>query len=97
MSSPPESPKLSDQMKDMKPFGVTWNDLELARKVAMEAWEKYGGDDGPTCDRIRANGIWNDHIAVQAAIAAIKELRRIEQTPYRDIRDESDGIPGESV
>ena len=51
-------------------------DAELARACAMAVIEWYGSDDEVTMDRIRKNGIWNDHIAVQAALATIHHLRR---------------------
>jgi len=50
-------------------------DAELARAIAMAVIPWYGNDDGPTHERIIKGGIWNDHIAVQAALAAIHHLR----------------------
>jgi hypothetical protein len=50
-------------------FGVPLNILEKIKKAIVEPWEKYGDDDGPTSDRIRKDGFWNDHIAVQSGIA----------------------------
>lgn len=52
-----------------KVFGVTLDTLHKIKKAVEGAWEKYGDDDGPTCERIRQDGFWNDHIAVQAGIA----------------------------
>lgn len=57
-------------------FGVTPKELELARKCALEAVEDYGSDDGVTHQRILNEGIWNDHVAVQAAINAIKAIKK---------------------
>ncbi len=51
-------------------------DAELARACAMAVIPWYGNDDAATHQRIMANGIWNDHVAVQAALAAIHHLRR---------------------
>ena len=50
-------------------------DAELARSCAMAVIEWYGADDPITMERIRKNGIWNDHIAVQSALAAIHHLK----------------------
>lgn len=57
------------------PFGVPVEELEKIRKIVTEAWTYYGDDDGPTCERIRKNGMWNDHIAMQAGIAVYKALK----------------------
>jgi hypothetical protein len=50
-------------------------DAELARACAMVAIKDYGTDDPDTHQRILKNGIWNDHVAVQAALAAIHSVR----------------------
>jgi hypothetical protein len=50
--------------------------LEVARAAAMAAIEDYGDDDRPTLDRMRDHGIWNDHIAVQAALCALKMAKQ---------------------
>lgn len=42
--------------------------------MAVLPW--YGNDDGETHQRIMVRGIGNDHIAVQAALAAIHYLRQ---------------------
>lgn len=52
-----------------KAFGVSLWVLNKLKKIIQEPWEKYGDDDGPTSERIRRDGFWNDHIAVQSAIA----------------------------
>lgn len=51
-------------------------DAELARACAMAAIRDYGSDDPDTHQRILTNGVWNDHVAVQAALAAIHNLRK---------------------
>lgn len=53
-------------------FGVPLKILDKLKKIIEEPWEKYGDDDGPTSERIRKDGFWNDHIAVQSAIAVYK-------------------------
>lgn len=55
-----------------KAFGVKFHILDKIKEVVYGAWEDYGNDDSPTCDRIRKTGLWNDHIAVQAGIAVYK-------------------------
>jgi hypothetical protein len=50
-------------------------DAELARACAMAAIVDYGSDDAVTHQRILKDGVWNDHVAVQAALAAIHYLR----------------------
>lgn len=50
-------------------------DVELARAAAMAVLPFYGSDDAITHERIMKNGIWNDHVAVQAALAAIHYLK----------------------
>ncbi|WP_315804050.1 hypothetical protein [Bradyrhizobium sp. SZCCHNS3002] len=51
-------------------------DAELARACAMAAIKDYGDDDPATLQRILRDGVWNDHVAVQAALAAIHHLRK---------------------
>lgn len=53
-------------------FGVPLKVLDKLKKIIQEPWENYGDDDGPTSERLRKDGFWNDHIAVQAAIAVYK-------------------------
>jgi hypothetical protein len=50
-------------------------DAELARACAMAVIPFYGSDDKVTHARIVKNGVWNDHVAVQAALAAIHYLK----------------------
>lgn len=50
-------------------------DVELARACAKIAVSDYGDDTGEAFDRIMAGDIWNDHVAVQAALSAIYSLR----------------------
>ena len=52
----------------------TGPDAELARACAIAAIKDYGDDDPETYQRIMTNGVWNDHVAVQAALAAIYNL-----------------------
>lgn len=70
-SHPPDGVCL-EPVTRIRPFGLSFDVLDKIRSVVMKAWESYGDDDGPTCDRIRKDGLWNDHIAVQAGIAAYK-------------------------
>ena len=64
----------------IKPFGIDPEAFERIKQAAMRAWEKYGDDDGPTCDRIRKDGMWNDHIAIQAGVEVYREFMK-EQEP----------------
>lgn len=50
-------------------------DAELACAVAMAVIPWYGNDDAATHKRIMTNGVWNDHIAVQSALAVIHHIR----------------------
>lgn len=59
------------------------SDLDAARAIASAAVEVYGMDEGADLDRIRAGQIWNDHVAVQAALAAIR-LARADLLVLRD-------------
>jgi hypothetical protein len=45
-------------------FGVPFNILDKLKKIVQEAWD--------TSERLRQDGFWNDHIAVQSAIAVYK-------------------------
>lgn len=66
---------LSDEeaLKLVHSFGQhTPEQLEMARTIATAAIEIYGDLEPEEWKRFRANGIWNDHAAVQAALAAIK-------------------------
>lgn len=65
----------------IKQFGIDPDTFERIKKVAMKAWEKYGDDDPYDCDRIRKNGIWNDHIAVQAGVEVYREFYRAPSEP----------------
>jgi hypothetical protein len=60
----------------MNGFGVTDEELELARQAGIRAAVKYGDDVGSQLDKIRAGQIWNDHVAVQGAIEAIKAIKQ---------------------
>jgi hypothetical protein len=51
-------------------------DAELARACAMAVIPLYGTDDEATHERIMTNGVWNDHVAVQAALTAIHHIRK---------------------
>ena len=51
-------------------------DTDLARKCAMTVIPWYGNDDPATHQRILICGIWNDHVAVQSALAAIHHIRK---------------------
>lgn len=51
-------------------------DAELARACAMAVIPFYGTDEPEEHQRILKNGIWNDHIAVQAALAAIHNMKK---------------------
>ncbi|MDN3278801.1 hypothetical protein QWJ07_31380 [Frankia sp. RB7] len=70
-------------------------DVELAQACAIAAIKDYGNDDPVTHQRILKNGVWNDHVAVQAALATIHNLRKaglrssneeFEEYPYDDDR-----------
>lgn len=50
-------------------------DAELARACAMAVLPFYGMDEPDEYQRILKDGIWNDHVAVQAALAAIHNMR----------------------
>lgn len=52
--------------------GYDKDDLATARLVAAEVCETYGQDTPEELACIRKGEIWNDHIAVQAALAAIR-------------------------
>ena len=53
------------------PGPFTGHDAELARACAMAVIPFYGDDDEVTHQRIMKDGVWNDHVAVQAALACI--------------------------
>jgi len=55
-------------------------DLKNARIIASAAIDMYGDFNAEEWQRFRKEGIWNDHPAVQAALAAIV-LTRKELTP----------------
>jgi hypothetical protein len=64
------------------PGPFTGADTELARACAMAVIPWYGTDDGVTHERIMKTGVWNDHVAVQSALAMIHYIR-------------THGLPGE--
>lgn len=65
--------RLSDAQRELCRFhGYDPDDLALARLIGTEVCEDYGQDDQFHMARIRAGDIWNDHIAVQAALSAIR-------------------------
>lgn len=45
------------------------SDLEAARAVATAAHEIYSSLEPSEWERFKADGIWNDDVAVQAALA----------------------------
>lgn len=50
----------------------TPDELEAARAVATAAHEIYSSFDPPEWERFKKDGIWNDDVAVQAALAMYK-------------------------
>lgn len=50
-------------------------DAILAKECAMATIRDYGDFDGDTHQRVLKDGIWNDHVSVQAALAVIHTLR----------------------
>jgi hypothetical protein len=54
----------------------TGPDTELARACAEAIIPWYGTDDSFNHKRILEQGIWNDHPAVQAALAMIHHIRK---------------------
>lgn len=52
-------------------------DIELAQACAMAVIPDYGNDDPITHGRIMKDGIWNDHVAVQAALTMLQHLRSV--------------------
>lgn len=58
-------------MTVVKPFGVDAALLETARGIASDVLEVYGDFDEHQWKMFRERGIWNDHPAVQAALAAL--------------------------
>lgn len=51
------------------------DELEAARVIATAAIEIYGDFEEPIWSQFLMQGIWNDHAAVQAALAAIRLCR----------------------
>lgn len=51
-------------------------DTEFARAVAAAVVEWYGDDTEQALERIRVGQIWNDHIAVQAALATVHNIKK---------------------
>lgn len=67
---------MSDTIKIARhPGPFVGPDAELARAAAMAVIPWYGDDDETTHQRILKDGVWNDHVAVQAALAAIHHLK----------------------
>lgn len=50
----------------------TVDELEAARAVATAAHETYSSLEPPEWERFKESGIWNDDVAVQAALAMLK-------------------------
>lgn len=51
---------------------VPYDELEAARAVATAAHETYSPFDEAEWKRFKENGIWNDDVAVQAALAMLR-------------------------
>lgn len=64
----------------MNGFGVTDEELELARRIATEVAAKYGVYDQEQWNEFKSKGIHNDDHAVQTAIAVIKHFNTKGQT-----------------
>lgn len=69
---------MSDIKIEKHPGPFIGPDIELARACAMAVIPFYGNDDEVTYRRILKNGVWNDHVAVQSALAAIHHLKSKE-------------------
>lgn len=63
---------------DFKPFGVAPEVLEQARQIASDAIEVWGDLDEHQMAIFRERGLWNDHVAVQAVLAALSPPLRDE-------------------
>lgn len=63
-------------MSDVRPFGEDPALLEEARAIASDALEVWGDFDEHQWKQFRERGIWNDHVAVQAALAALSPSNR---------------------
>lgn len=50
----------------------TDEELAQARTIALQVVERYGDDDEHALERMRRNGIWSDHPAVQAALVTLR-------------------------
>ena len=74
-----QSPTKAVSHVERHPGPFMGSDAELARACAMAVLPYYGSDDGDTHQRILKDGIWNDHVAVQAALAAIHHLARMHE------------------
>jgi hypothetical protein len=75
---PAQSPPVSADLIVGEAFGVPFAELDRIKEAVLEAVKLYGDDDGPTHQRILRDGIWNDHIAVQAGIAVWKMLKGVK-------------------
>lgn len=60
---------------ELHPGPFVGEDLEIARAAATLAIERYGDFDAETMRLFRQNGIWNDHVSVQAALAVVHYMR----------------------
>ena len=77
MTDETRAAKIRAQAYDyVRRFGTaSADDLEAARAIAMGAIEMYGDLNEAEMKDAEERGIWNDHVAVQAALAAIRMMR----------------------
>jgi hypothetical protein len=59
----------------MMAFGVSEEELRVAREIASKVLHVYGDFDDADWHQFITNGIWNDHASVQSAIETIKYMK----------------------
>ena len=66
---------VKESLLDQSRFNLT--DLAVAREIATQTIEDYGDMSEVEWIKFRKDGIWNDHVAVQAALIGMMVARRL--------------------
>jgi hypothetical protein len=95
-SQAPDKAGLLDRAREARRrFGQqSAEQLEIARACATAAHEDYSDFDALTFDRFKKDGIWNDDVAVQSALAALQMAEALSPPPVVEEAGLRDALEG---
>lgn len=76
------------------PVRVGGEEMEQARVIACRVLQEYGEGDGREFEAAKAGTIWNDHPAVQSALAGLRQSPELGE-PFAWFKTDVNGKPAE--